>query len=180
MRLAELLSGRRTEMVGAWLDRIVDRYPKETAAFLRRQHDPFANPVGIGLREEVGFLVDGVLGAADEERVVAALDRIVRVRAVQELTPVQAVGFVLDLKELVRAQADSVDGDWAEELAELDGRVDRLLLLAFEVYSRCREQVYEIRVRAIHNRSLKVMERLNAWRARRDGSDDGRVVDPGG
>jgi hypothetical protein len=43
-------------------------------------------------------------------------------------------------------------------------------LVAFDVYSRCREQVFEIRVREIRNRSLKVMERLNAWREQRAGA----------
>jgi hypothetical protein len=52
---------------------------------------------------------------------------------------------------------------------EFNSRVDGVLLTAFNVFSRCREQVYDIRVKEIRNRSLKVMERLNSWREERAG-----------
>jgi len=95
------------------------------------------------------------------------------VRAVQEMPPSAAVSFVLELKRIVRTHVDVGDGQQrVDGLSELDDRVERLLLAAFDVYSRCREQVCEIRVRAIHNRSLKVMERMNAWRARREGDGE--------
>jgi hypothetical protein len=47
--------------------------------------------------------------------------------------------------------------------------VDRVALAAFDVYSACREQVYEIRVRSIRERSMRHVERFNEWRSRRDG-----------
>ena len=48
---------------------------------------------------------------------------------------------------------------------------------AFDVYAACREQVHEIRVSSIRNLSLKHIERLNEWRARRDveGEPDGEL-----
>jgi hypothetical protein len=173
MSLIEVLSERREALASAWFECIVNRYPQETASFLRRQRDAFANPVGAGLREALGPLVDSLVDGLEQERVEAALDRILRVRAVQEMPPSAAVSFVLELKRLVRAHLDLGDGHPnVDELSELDDRVERLLLAAFDVYSRCREQVCEIRVRAIHNRSLKVMERMNAWRARREGDGE--------
>jgi hypothetical protein len=53
-------------------------------------------------------------------------------------------------------------------LAALDDRIDGVLLAALDVYSRCREEIFDIRVKDVRNRSLKMMERLNEWRARRD------------
>ena len=63
----------------------------------------------------------------------------------------------------------SVAGDElsSAELARLDRWVEGLLLVAFDVFARCREQIFDIRVLEIRNRSLKVVERLNAWRERR-------------
>ena len=180
MSLPEQFTERREELVSAWFDSIVDSYPRQTASFLRRQQDPFANPVGAGLREELAPLVDALLDGVEEERAGRALDRILRVRAVQEMPPSAAVSFVLELKQLVRAHAHSSGGLSTNQLAELDERVDCLLLLAFNVYSQCREQVYEVRVRAIHNRSLKVMERLNAWRDRRQSDGDNDPSSPKG
>jgi len=154
----------RTEIVKRWFDVTVDRYPAETAKFLRDQFDPFANPVGVGLREELGPILDAVLDEQDYASVESSLDRIIRVRALQDMSPADAVSFVLVLKHVFRAVAGTVSPDSAQEF---DRRVDRLLLTSFNVYNRCREQVYDIRVKEIRNRSLKVMERLNSWREQR-------------
>ncbi|MGD8439791.1 MAG: RsbRD N-terminal domain-containing protein [Holophagae bacterium] len=157
---------QRAEMIGRWYDRIVDRYPAETSRFLREQRDPFANPVGAGLREEVAPIVDGMCSGVDVAELEPALDRIIRVRAVQDMTPSEAVGFVLDLKDVYESVVLGASDDDRQDFGR---RIDGLLLAAFNVYSRCRQQVYDIRVKEIRNRSLKVMERLNTWREERTG-----------
>jgi hypothetical protein len=162
----KLSQAERIEMLARWFDRIVDRYPVETASFLRGQPDPFANPVGAGLRVELAPILDAILDGRDPAHVDAAIDRIVRVRALQEMSPSRAVGFVLELKEICAEIAVAAPDD---ARALFDSRVDGMLLAAFDIYNRCREQVYDIRVKEIRNRSLKVMERLNSWREQRAG-----------
>ena len=156
----------RAEVLARWFDRIVDRYPAETARFLSNEGDPFANPVGTALRDELAPILDCILEGGDPVGVEPAVDRIVRVRALQEMSPSQAVSFIVELKEIF---AEVAPGAADDAVRTFDDRVDRLLLTVFDVYSRCREQLYEIRVREIRNRSLKVMERLNSWRERRGG-----------
>lgn len=156
----------RTKMLARWFDRIVDGYPAETARFLRDQSDPFANPVGAALRDELAPIFDAILDDRDPSEVEPSLDRIVRVRALQEMSPSKAVSFVLELKEIFDEVADGASG---EAKPIFDSRVDQMLLTAFNVFSRCREQVYDIRVKEVRNRSLKVMERLNSWREERAG-----------
>jgi hypothetical protein len=167
--IGELAAENRDAVLASWLERILAAYPQEAARFLRDTADPFGNPFGAALREELGILLDSVLGAVDEERLRAALDRIVRIRAVQGLPPSAAVGFVLELKPILVRLVDGSGVAAADERARLDRQVDRVLLAAFDVYSACREQVYEIRVRSIRDRSLRQVERLNEWRSRRDG-----------
>ncbi len=154
----------RTEIVERWFDVIVDRYPAETAKFLRDQPDPFANPVGAALSEELEPILDALLDEQDLASMEPSLDRIIRVRALQDMSPADAVSFVLVLKEVF---PEVVGSSTQAVKDEFDRRVDDLLLLAFNVFSRCREQVYDIRVKEIRNRSLKVMERLNSWREQR-------------
>lgn len=156
----------RAKMVARWFDLIVDAYPAETAGFLREQADPFANPVGAGLREELAPILDGVVDGQDTVEIEPALDRIVRIRALQDMSPAEAVSFVLILKDVFQEMADDTNLDAG---AEFNSRVDGVLLTTFNVFSRCREQVYDIRVKEIRNRSLKVMERLNSWREERAG-----------
>ena len=149
-----LSQNERTKMLARWFDRIVDGYPAETARFLREQSDPFANPVGAGLRDELAPILDAILEDRDPTEVEPALDRIVRVRALQDMSPSAAVSFVLELKAVFSEVADGATGEVAS---------------TFNVFSRCREQVYDIRVKEVRNRSLKVMERLNSWREERAG-----------
>jgi hypothetical protein len=168
-RFGELVAEHRGAVLADWLERIVGTYPPETARFLRQTGDPFGNPVGAALREELGTVLDGVLGSADDARLQSALDRIVRVRAVQGMAPSAAVGFVLELKPILEQLLQSCGVEGRDELASLHRQVDRVVLAAFDVYSGCREQVCEIRVRSIRDLSMKRIDQLNEWRARRDG-----------
>ena len=166
--LDEYLSEKRDAVVTEWYDRVTSQSPPETAKFLREQAEPFANPVGAGLREELGPLYDAVVTGNNVDRVDRALDRLIRVWAVQDLKPSEALAFLVELKRLIRARVASDGLECGAELAELDDRIDGVLLAALDVYSRCREEIFDIRVKDVRNRSLKMMERLNDWRARRD------------
>jgi len=162
----DISSKQRDEMLKRWFDAIVGGYAHETERFLRDQPDPFANPVGAALREELGPIVDGVLSDCDPVELGPSLDRVVRVRALQDMPPSAAVGIVLALKGIFD---DVVEDASSSERDDFDRRVDAVLLTAFDVFNHCREQVYDIRVKEIRNRSLKVMERLNSWREQRAG-----------
>lgn len=176
--LDEYLSENRDALVAEWYECITSQYPPETARFLRQQADQFANPVGAALREELGPLYDAVVSGSEGGRVDQALDRIIRVRAVQDFRPSEALAFLVDLKRLVHERIASVGLDDGAGLAAVDGRIDAMLLVAVDVYSRCRQEIFDIRVKDIRNRSLKMMERLNDWRARRDEVGDPEVADP--
>jgi hypothetical protein len=47
------------------------------------------------------------------------------------------------------------------ELAELDGEIDRLALVAFDVYARCREILFNIRVDEVKRHVSGLLRRLN-------------------
>ena len=96
---------------------------------------------------------------------------MVRVRAVQEFTPSEALAFLFELKSVIRGVVGEADGValGQEELGEIDGRVDQLALLAMDIYIECRERIFEIRVNEIRNSSIKVLERMQEWRVARTG-----------
>ena len=48
-----------------------------------------------------------------------------------------------------------------DDLLELETRIDRVALLAFEKYTECREKLHEIRNNEIKSRALKLLERVN-------------------
>ena len=156
----------RDEILKRWIDRVFDSYPEETAKFLRSNADPFANPVAAGLHEGLAELLDGVIGGVEPEDLMPALDRVIRVRAVQDFSPSEAIGFIFELKSLVREVAAAA----AEETSRLpsDAIIERLGLCAFDVYVNCREEMWKIRAREIRKQSVGIMERVAAWKERRE------------
>ena len=157
----------RDEILERWIEGVIEGYPEETAIFLRSKTDRFANPVGASLREGLAELLDGVFRGVDPEEMTSALDRVIRVRAVQEFEPSAAVSFVFDLKELVRQIVGERNVEVTGSLQALDKRVERLGLCAFDVYMGCREEMWKIRAREIRNQSVGIMERVAEWRERR-------------
>jgi hypothetical protein len=159
------IAERRDEILERWFEGIIEGYPEETAKFLRSKKDRFANPVGVGLREGLVELLDGVFRGIEPDELTSALDRVIRVRAVQDFEPSAAVGFVFDLKSLLREFAgEGADGS----LDALDRRIERLGMCAFDVYMRCREDMWRIRAQEIRNQSVGIMERVAEWRERRE------------
>jgi hypothetical protein len=124
----------REAVLAEWLKRTLSDYPAATSRFLAREKDPFRNPVGQAFRDALPLLLDAVLDGKPGPRVDAALDDVMRIRAVQEFTASQAVAFLFLLKPIVRDPA-------ANE------RIDVLALRAFDLYMQCREKIWEIQAR---------------------------------
>ena len=163
MHLARLLKSSRTAIVERWADLALRVYPRDATGFLSKEKDRFRNPVGHATRDGLGVLLDGLLESLPPERTHEALDGIVRIRAVQELTPSQAVGFVFLLKQVVRdAIGEQAAGEAASssDLSALDQRIDRLALAAFDHYVRCREKVYDLRLGEIKRRTSAIRQRV--------------------
>lgn len=158
MSLESLLAQKRASILKRWFDLIVATYPAETAKFLKRQEDRFANPIGFSIHQGIEGLLTEVVTGIDPERVSPFLDRIIRVRAIQDFTPSQAVSFVPLLKQVLREVLAGGKGGKGgkgekgadpEELALIESRIDELTLLSFDVYMQCREKIYEIKVNEV-------------------------------
>lgn len=169
-----LLRKMKSGIVDRWLAAILVTYPPQTAQFLVRELDPIANPVGQTFARELGPIVDALLASPDFDRAALEphLDPIVRIRAVQDFSASAALAFVFELKGAIRAELAAAPGarergaaqgpqEQAAALLELEGRVDRLALLAFEIYLGCKKKMYEIRVDEMKRRTGKLLERMN-------------------
>lgn len=159
MKLLPFLMSRQGAILAKWFEAILADYPAETARFLKSNTDPFHNPVGHTFRQGLETLWSALMQPQiSEEMIKTALEPLVKIRAVQDFPPGRAVGFVLYLKRAVRellAEAGPEEAFW-RELAEFEERVDLAILLSFEVYSLCREQLYAIRIKELKNSIPKV------------------------
>jgi hypothetical protein len=180
--LLEALAAKKGAIVREWLMRTLQTYPEHTSRFLLQEKDPFRNPVWQTLREAFPVLFDQVVKGSDRPTLSRLLDPIVRIRAVQDFTAGQAMAFLFVLKKVVREalhfpphpplspgyplgageDTQRVPGEGAnqlEALAILESRIDEMALLAFDLFMKCRERIYEIKANEAKRR-IYVLERM--------------------
>lgn len=163
MKLENLLSKKRSNIIKKWREVIVGSYPSGTQRFFRKEKDQFANPVGHVIDKEIAVLYDEIIKEGDSDKIASCLDSIIRVRAVQDFKPSQAVSFVLQLKDVIRRvlQGETPLNGLSGELQTLENRIDEIALLAFDIYSQCRQKIYEIRVNEVKNHLGKLLKMAN-------------------
>ncbi|MBI4773965.1 MAG: RsbRD N-terminal domain-containing protein [Deltaproteobacteria bacterium] len=155
---------RKSRILDTWFEDILKSYPDQTAKIFKTKKNRFANPVGVILSEEIGAIYDGLIEGAEIQELSRFLDNIIRVRAVQDFTASNAVRFVFLLKGILRGElaAEINSGQVsAQELFELETRIDGVALLAFDIYMRCREKLYDLRANELKNRTFRLLQRAN-------------------
>jgi len=154
MQLAAHLAQKKSAILGRWLTAIYESYPPETAIFLQKEKDRFDNPVGYRVSEGLEGLYGALTQEMERAQVLTWLDEIIRIRALQDFAPSQALAFIFLLKNVIRQElADEIQQEnLAAEILELESRIDGLALLGFDVYSKRREKIYEIRANEMKGR----------------------------
>ena len=166
MRLNNLLAQGKTAIVKKWFVLAIGTYPSDTANFLKRQKDPFANPVGRTIYHGLEALFDQLLEDMDYEAITSFLDPIVRIRAVQNFSPSQATSFIFLLKNVIRDNIKKEDSQAQlfSELLLFESKIDELGLIAFNLYMSCREKIYELKANEMKNTTFRAFERAGLVR----------------
>jgi len=155
--LTEILKKEHDHIVEMWLNTLFSTYHPKTAQFLGNKRNKFDNPVGSTFKEAIYPLFDEIIGDFDEDKIRHCLDEIIRIRAVQDFVPSQAVGIFVVLKDIIRKVLPAKKGiepDLYEELFVFDAKVDRVALMAFDVYMACRERIWEIKLNDFKKRPI--------------------------
>ncbi|MDR1659234.1 MAG: RsbRD N-terminal domain-containing protein [Desulfovibrio sp.] len=159
MNLLECFRNYKEEMLRLWAEAVYAASPFDAKGLLRTVTDPFGNPGADMIREAAGALYGAVAG---EETTVAdvkaALERFVKLRAVQQGAPSQALGIFYLLKPIMRGlllphctAPEDVNAYLAAE-----SRLDSLALLAFDMYMAARETLAESRVEEIRSQHAQL------------------------
>ena len=164
MSLEKLLSDRKKDILKRWQQEIFQIYPADSIRFLTSESDQFANPVGHSIREHTETLLSAIM-SEDEisaEKYNSMLDEMIRVRAVQDLSPSRALKYLYDLKEVITGELkDVVESDINQycNLVNLYERIDKVILIAFDIYSKCKEKLFEIKVQTAKNQVSGILRR---------------------
>lgn len=163
MSLEKLLTEKKSTILERWFDSILETYPSDTKHFLRTKKDRFENPVAHRISSGIEGIFDQVLNDEKAEEASPFLDKVIRIRAVQDYSPSQALAFIFDLKKLMRQTVAEDAGSYllSEELWRLEGKIDEIGLLALDIYMKCREEIYELRVNEVKRSVSRLIERAN-------------------
>ncbi|HEX2988071.1 MAG TPA: RsbRD N-terminal domain-containing protein [Chloroflexota bacterium] len=159
---SKLLSSHRAAILPRWVQLILQSYPADTARLLESEPDQFLNPVGSNISREAETLFGEIEGEMGEEKLSASLDSLMSIRAVQDFPPSKAVGIIFLLKQAVREglKDEPHDARFYEELQEIESRVDRVALMAFDQYMGRREKIYELKLREASERADAILGRM--------------------
>ena len=162
-KFGDLLDARMDTIVERWVDAVLSAYPPDSAALFRVQQDPFANPLGHSVRKGTHGVLGAMLNHMNREELRSHLDEIIRIRAVQQLTPAEALTFVFSLRSIVRDVVPEAESEprYRGDLAEMDRKIDEVALIAFEIYAARREEVSELRIKEVKRQVSWVMGKMN-------------------
>jgi len=162
MDIERRLLQNKKKLAKRWFDLLVGTYPHETVRLLKKETNQFANPVGRTFQAAIDEILDEFFGQNRVDAMGPLLDKVVRIRAIQDFSPSSSVAFIFDLKAIAREVLErelapaTVSG---QEWSEFDLKVDGLALLAFDVYARCRENLFEARMTEFKNRTSRLLKR---------------------
>ncbi|MGI6679827.1 MAG: RsbRD N-terminal domain-containing protein [Dehalobacterium sp.] len=163
--LDEFFREHKASLTESWFNAILDRYPQETIRIYKNKKDSFGNPVGYNLRLGVEGIVDWFTQKEKSEEVASSLNKLIRIWAVQDFSPSQALSFLNIFKHIVQNQIKTYYTDqenywynWQEFVAQ----IDYLLLMSMDIYMECREDLYQIKVDQANRRVFAVLRRYNA------------------
>ena len=163
MELVNKLSEKKQEIVREWIRKTMEAYPAESLAVLNRNKNQFANPLSHTISENIDLLFEELLSEINPEKVAPILDKVIRIRAVQDMAPAKAISFVFDLKGVIR---DPLKDEIQEkksfrELLTVEKRIDQMALLSFDIYVSCREKIYQIQANESKNQTHMLIRRVN-------------------
>jgi hypothetical protein len=162
MDLKKLLQERKTIIVKKWFHAVAETYPDDTSQFLKKQKAQFTNPVGYTIAEGIEHLFDALLQGMLPDKVSAFLDSIIRIRAIQDFTPSEAVAFIFHLKKVIRQELGGEvlkQPGMSDELSTFDTAIDDLALYAFDLYMRCREKIYDLKAQESKNATFRLLQK---------------------
>lgn len=156
-----LLLGKKSALLERWFDIALETYPPDSSGFLKNKKRQFANPVGYTIFQGLEHLLDELLQERemDAEKVSSVLEGILRIRAVQDVTPSRSLAFIFRLKNVLREELRSVATAPSEEIDALESRIDAIALISFDLFMKCREKIYDLKANELRNMTFRLLQK---------------------
>jgi len=180
---AELCRAAQEQILAQWNEAVFASYPLAMPGFARTKTDQFRNPGGHAIRLALEEIYNSVSGGLSSEILLrSSLEMFVKLRAVQDFTPVQALGVVYLLKPLLRERVlpACLQSGLLEEYLDAESRLDTAALLACDIYVTSRERVFEERIGEIKRQQAQLVRWAQKKNTAREDIRDAKPVQSGG
>jgi len=167
----ELCRTEQEAILARWTEAVFATYPLDMTGFTRTKTDQFRNPGGHAIRLALEELYAAVAGGLSSEKLLRdSLEMFVKLRAVQNFTPVQTLGLVYLLKPLLRERVLPVclQNGLLDEYLEAESRLDTAALLVCDIYAASRERVFEERIGEIKRQHAQLVR----WAQKKDRAEE--------
>lgn len=163
MNLFEYLDSNKRNVLEKWYNSVIDTYPIDASRLFLGIKDKFANPVGHSFEKELPVIYDNILNAGNPSDINTSLEELIRLRAVQNFSPGQAVGFLFLLKNTVRELiADEEDLEVnLNDILTFESSIDITVSYCFDIYMKMKEKLFEIKGNESRATFGKMVDRLN-------------------
>jgi len=163
MKLKDLVEKKKSTILQRWFEAIMATYPADTSGFLKKQKDMFLNPVGHTFTQGIDNIIETLIAGEGFTEDLPLLDDIIRVRAIQDFTPGQALNFVFFLKRVVREELENEikQNQLYDELLKFESEIDELALYTFNIYVKCREQLYQLKTDELKRMTYSLLKNAN-------------------
>jgi hypothetical protein len=148
MELQNHINEERKTISKQWVKSLLDDYPADASAIFMKLKDRFANPVGTNAVEALNKILDIIFDFSTELSLTPEMEQLIKVRAVQNFTPEQSLGFIFRLKKILRdnfKKAKVLEKN-IDTVLTIESRIDGMAIKLFNFYMQSREQVFNIRV----------------------------------
>ncbi|OGU11406.1 MAG: hypothetical protein A2X61_07680 [Ignavibacteria bacterium GWB2_35_12] len=163
MKFYEILEQHKSQIAEKWLKAVIETYPGDAGKFLFENKNQFGNPIGYTFSKRLPEILDELINPTEPQKLNIAIDDLMKIRAVQEFTPSEAVGFFFLLKKIIRKEYHHDENAQMlfREVLEFESRIDQAVSLAFDIYVGLKEKIYEIKAGETKAQYGKMVERLN-------------------
>ena len=171
MELSGFIEENLAVLSERWLEEITSTYHKDAVGFIKDKDDAIHNPLGHAIKEMVDTVLSCLIKGCDEQTLDSAMYRVIQMRAVQDFTPSDAVSFIVQLRTLIAGLAREKQAGH-EVVLEMDEISFGLMSRAFNMYSKCRETIGDIKVEELKRNLYMMLRKSDMVEVNAEGSKD--------
>jgi len=150
-KIYKAIQDKQQSILSRWVPAALGDFCHNEPLTVHRGKDRFSDPLGYAIASNAEAILQWLINDEPDTDLGKPLEAICRIKAVQDYRPSESLHFIFDLKTIIReCLAGEIDvSQYAEELWEVDRRIDDMALMAFDLFGACRNQIYQLQAEEI-------------------------------